>query len=335
MIQQFDPFQSHNIKGFSSESNFDESVNKKIVYHYTSPKAFLSILENKQVWFTDVRYMNDKSEGKFIVKLLVEFIKKHYNDYPNFCYATNELLKGNNFEDLKDMREENIKYTDISGLKYIAQRHFLFCLSTGPDLLNMWNYYVYNNTYQGYNIGFSPVSFLKSFDVDIKDNKINSFSVNYGQIIYDYKKQEDEIMHFAAKLEEIFNKKNNALGYMMIEIRNYIETQGYFYKSKAFEAENEFRVMITIADKRVPTQKKDAQKYSGIHNKKICENVCIKNGLIVPYLSVEFPVEAIKRVTMSPITETEITKSGIKEFFRINNIPTSIPVYQSKIPIRY
>ena len=82
-------------------------------------------------------------------------------------------------------------------------------------------------------------------------------------------------------------------------------------------------------------KKKDAQKYSGIHNKKICENVCIKNGLIVPYLSVEFPVEAIKRVTMSPITETEITKSGIKEFFRINNIPTSIPVYQSKIPIRY
>lgn len=80
MIQQFDPFQSHNIKGFSSESNFDESVNKKIVYHYTSPKAFLSILENKQVWFTDVRYMNDKSEGKFIVKLLVEFIEKHYND---------------------------------------------------------------------------------------------------------------------------------------------------------------------------------------------------------------------------------------------------------------
>lgn len=71
----------------------------------------------------------------------------------------------------------------------------------------MWNYYVYNNTYQGYNIGFNPVSFLKSFDVDIKDNKINSFSVNYGQIIYDYKKQEDEIMHFAAKLEEIFNKK--------------------------------------------------------------------------------------------------------------------------------
>ena len=65
MIQQFDLFQSHNIKGFSSESNFDESINKKIVYHYTSPKAFLSILENKQVWFTDVRYMNDKSEGKF------------------------------------------------------------------------------------------------------------------------------------------------------------------------------------------------------------------------------------------------------------------------------
>lgn len=40
--------------------------------------------------------------------------------------CNNELLKGNNFEDLKDMREENIKYTDISGLKYIAQRHFCF-----------------------------------------------------------------------------------------------------------------------------------------------------------------------------------------------------------------
>lgn len=335
MIQQFNPFQSHNIKGFSSKSNFDEVVNEKIVYHYTSSDAFVSILKSKQVRFTDVRYMNDKSEGKFIVKLLVEFVEKHYNDYPIFCNAINELLKGNNFEDLKKMKEENIKYTDISGLKYTAQRHFLFCLSTGSDLLNMWNYYVHNDTYQGYNIGFNPVSFLKSFDVDIKDNRMNSFSVNYGKIIYDYKKQEDEIIHFAAELEDSINKGNKALGYLMIEIRNYIETQGYFYKSKDFKAENEFRVMITIVDERVPTQESDAQKYSGIHNKKICENVCIKNGLIVPYLSVEFPVDAIKRVTMSPITEAEIAKSGIKELFRICGISTSIPVFPSKIPIRF
>ena len=33
-----------------------------LMFHYTSPSGLLSILENNEVFFTDIRFLNDKSE---------------------------------------------------------------------------------------------------------------------------------------------------------------------------------------------------------------------------------------------------------------------------------
>ena len=51
-------FNSFMIKSFRTD---DESVikgTKKIRYHYTSPSAFLSIIDKRQIRFTDIRYLN-------------------------------------------------------------------------------------------------------------------------------------------------------------------------------------------------------------------------------------------------------------------------------------
>ena len=75
MMKNNNEFNSFMIKSFRTD---DESVikgTKKIRYHYTSPSAFLSIIDKRQIRFTDIRYLNDKSEGVYLIKLIIIFLK--------------------------------------------------------------------------------------------------------------------------------------------------------------------------------------------------------------------------------------------------------------------
>lgn len=81
-------FNSFMIKSFRTD---DESVikgTKKIRYHYTSPSAFLSIIDKRQIRFTDIRYLNDKSEGVYLIKLIINFLKniRMNTNIPENCF---------------------------------------------------------------------------------------------------------------------------------------------------------------------------------------------------------------------------------------------------------
>ncbi len=61
----------------------------------------------------------------------------------------------------------------FKGLEFLNMRHFIFCASTDKDSLNMWNYYVKGENYQGYNIGLSVNDIVK--DLSIKIGNMLSF----------------------------------------------------------------------------------------------------------------------------------------------------------------
>ena len=52
-----------------------------LMFHYTSPGGLLSILENNEVFFTDIRFLNDKSEDIYLVKLILDILDKNRNNY--------------------------------------------------------------------------------------------------------------------------------------------------------------------------------------------------------------------------------------------------------------
>lgn len=58
-------FNSIFIREFRPGEKF-ESDEVKNVYHYASMETFLSIIKNQSIRFSDVRYMNDKSETVFL-----------------------------------------------------------------------------------------------------------------------------------------------------------------------------------------------------------------------------------------------------------------------------
>ena len=48
-----------------------------IVYHYTSPDALMKITEMQCLWATDINYLNDSSESRYIYALTESLVKEH------------------------------------------------------------------------------------------------------------------------------------------------------------------------------------------------------------------------------------------------------------------
>lgn len=319
----------------------DSKEQEDIVYHYTSPDAFLSIIQNQAIRFTDIRYLNDKSEGIYFVKLLLEFRDKNKGKYPYFEEAINALLIDNDAEKIKNLEVTHIKFSEIPYMPYKAERIFVFCTCTEADSLNMWNYYVNNGAYQGYNIGFKINEFLKTFDTP-QQNQADSFAVYYGKVLYSSSNQTREIRYFVNGIEREIEKEaekgsdaiGRAIKYAQLKIRSYIDSHGAFYKDSKFRSEEEFRIVIEIANDRVPRKKEDAQKYFGANNKKLLQGFCTKRGLVVPYLCVAIPKESISRVTVAPMVEYDVAYDSIHELFRSVNI-NNTQVHKSHIPIRF
>ena len=71
-------FNSFTIKSFQPDTQNFTATNRVLRYHYTSVNALMNILKNQNesatVRFTDVRYLNDKSEMLYFIKCLIVFL---------------------------------------------------------------------------------------------------------------------------------------------------------------------------------------------------------------------------------------------------------------------
>lgn len=257
-------------------------------------------------------------------------MEKNVGSFPNAYESINMLLNQNNYDDIKNLRVTSIKYADFPGFKYPNYRNFLLCLSDKPDLLNMWNYYIHSNSYEGYSIGFNIAKLLKTFD-STKTGHTDPFTVYYGDIIYDEKAQQKEISELVDHIEQYARvASNKSYEFAALSLRQYIDTQGYFYKHKSFKAEEEFRIILSISQERVHKEKTDW--FSNMRGVK--EEFFVRNGLIVPSFSVKIPTDAISRVYLSPTAEVDIAKQGVRELLNTTDFE-GIKIYNSSIPIRY
>lgn len=310
---------------------------EKIVYHYTSPEGLLGILNNQNVRFTDIRYMNDRSEGVYFIKKLIEYIEKNKSVFPHAETIVNSLLQENDYNEIKRLSVTNVKFkTNLNG-KTKSARTFLFCTCTDPDLLNMWNYYVKNGAYQGYSIGFNVSSFLNELGNIFPNSQF--VSIYYGKVLYSPKEQEDEIKNLLQTIENsaeqhLSSQKSatpNLMSLGEIYLKEYIDLYGVFFKHPKFSNEQEYRFVVEFDD-----YYKSIQDYltNNYEDKTLNLDFCIKNGMLTPYLKIPYAYNTISRIYISPMTEFEISKQSIKELARKKGYRV-FSIWQSKIPIRY
>lgn len=308
----------------------DSKAKKKIstVYHYTSPDGLLAILRTISIRFTDCEYLNDKSEYNHIhiplEKAFEEVRDKLYNtDLPDIIESY--IDKGYDYLVIEET-DPGLKEIRISNA-----RHYVFCASIDKDSLNMWNYYVKSGTYQGYNIGLSVNDLVKLlYDKIGKHGKLF-----YGPVIYNDKEKVeilkkiiikvDHELHDALLSTKDYEEHDLITQECYGELLSCIENHRLFFKDVAFSGEKEYRFILRLLDD-ISINSSDNLKIS----------YCMKQGVMTPYYEIPFDKTGIiKRITISPMIEPQLAKSGLQRFLKDKRFDNKIDIYNSKIPIRY
>ncbi|EOV0164609.1 DUF2971 domain-containing protein, partial [Vibrio parahaemolyticus] len=105
-----------------------------LLYHYADQSAFMSIIENKELWATKIQYLNDENEYKLALNLANEYL----NELKNLAQT-----------ELENQRVDEL----ITNLGYVNDTNICVCsLSEHGDLLSQWR--GYSSCLGGYSIGF-------------------------------------------------------------------------------------------------------------------------------------------------------------------------------------
>jgi len=282
------------------------------LYHYTSQKGLLGIIQNRELWMSNIRYLNDSSEFSYTLEL----VKKEL-DIQIKSLKTNELrglfteytkseIKNNILSLIKDVLNG---YQDDNDINI-----YIFSLSKLKDDLNQWR-------------GYCPDE--GRFCIEFDSNKLDSIITNKGQqpgiIKCIYKKS--EIKELLESLFDDLWKQESSIE--PIEYGN----KGVKYPFGKFIL-NVLRISPRI--KHESFSKELEYRINYISN--VDEEKHYREGksMITPYIKFS-PTDGnsllpITKVVVGPTPHPELSKSSVELLLKSNGY--DIPVECSKIPYR-
>jgi len=159
---------------------------EKSIYHYTSPVGLKEILKTPSLWFTDYRFLNDRSEKIYAFDLFVKCMKEEESFLKSNFYDTilSSICEGNSLK--FEVYDKTIK-------KLYDRDYYVASFSNNDNSLSMWNYYTKTASKTGYCINFNNIRIISTLC-----NK----SFNYYQVNYNKEEQKNEF----KKYIHIFNK---------------------------------------------------------------------------------------------------------------------------------
>lgn len=117
-----------------------DGIENHPLYHYCSIDTLASILSNKSLRFSDVRFLNDTTEFQEAVSFYLSYIREHKAEYSEefISLISHEdfIQKLRNYEQHYYLK--NSKDQPVNGEPCITYT-CSFCLD--GDSLPMWNYY--------------------------------------------------------------------------------------------------------------------------------------------------------------------------------------------------
>ena len=323
--------------------SFKRNTKPKQIYHYTSIGGLEGILTYKKLRFTNIKYMNDKDE---IVAGLDSIAKA--------CNASDE-------------ERENL----LSAFINHETQTFVCCFSLEEDSLPMWNYYTKEINNQGFNIEFDDKklveSILKSnkcldgcdfafgivdyskdnyseYSQTITNEMLSSINIAVSKLFLTVAKgallnrptniDQSAIAEWEEKISD--EEKKNKLTSLPIYFfngdkcsfdKNPSGDYLYFIKRDCFRQEREFRIVINVPDSKLQDLKE-----SGVYKFRA------SNGVLVPYLELEFAGEVIKSIAISPTVKSDLVEQSIQDFTTYCNLSVddySTFIRKSKVPVRF
>lgn len=282
---------------------------EKILYHYTSPEGLLGITSEQEInlYFSQYSALNDISEGKVLKNRFINVCNMLYERGKIDIVVRDEMIAKISIDFWKKLHVENgdgIEEYDLEDL-------FICSFSKNGDSLPMWNYYLKNGDYQGYNLGFKSPYSNCSLNDEVLIDRVWPFEVCYSdEGLY------EKIVDAAVELNETgidnpeFSAKLNAICYYLVFTK-------LKHKAECFSHEEEIRLVLLAGE-----EEKKNIKYR------------IKNGILIPYLEIGFFHETLKEITIGPLMEREIAEKNLKTYIKQKGY-RDITIKSSKTPIRY
>ncbi len=307
-----------------------------LVYHYTSANAFISIIEHGTLRFTDRNYLNDKSEGKYVLELIAQ------NDYFSALWESSGI-----FEIFKALCEKRQNNPNKKG-RHVCQCSF----SKQGDHLPMWNYYSKSNQAEGFNIAFSVEEIKNAVCIlDLIEGKtiprltdkgnreygngvIRGFC---GDVIYDVSEQQKRIKKILRLAQDYMEKNVDQEDYEFFLdcILDKVIDAGTFFKHPSFRVEEEFRIVFYFYECEYFARINEAycDKEHSI-TVKLPYKFTYRNGLMIPHIDLVFDKKWIKEIYFSATINEAASKSSVEDLMRVNGLNPNI-TKKSGIPIRY
>lgn len=291
---------------------FDINCHKSL-YHYTSPEGLLGILQSDKIvlWFSKYDCLNDSSEGIHIIDIYKNTLKDlldakeiDQSFYDTICKCEPSAYKS--------FRNPSIKRVVF----FTPFDTYICCFSSNPDSINMWRYYIKNNTCNGFCIDFIPQLFNSIGNIPTSSVSQES-RLELREVVYDdndkIKILKAQILHLSKQKISVQNQIQNLMSQFLLECQ-------FFFKHKCFESENEIRAIYYVpqADTK---EKKPTLKYR------------TNAGIIVPYFEVKIPKKHLQSIKLAPLM-SDSAKNSVDSYL-INNGYTNCGVDKSKLPIRY
>lgn len=181
------------------------------LYHYTTFKGLIGIVENHALWASDIRYMNDSAELHHTANLIKKEIDRRINEGHDNPVLLHDFFNW-------------ISHRIISG-------HLLFTASFRSDgnLLSQWR--GYSSVGKGVSLGFNP---------EYLTNLCRAQNFQIGHCIYEPSKQQALIARLIDAIEKLSSQE---------EFQTHesdVLRIAAILKHPAFEEEDEWRIVSLV-----------------------------------------------------------------------------------------
>lgn len=295
------------------------------LHHYTTLKGFLGIINDGEIWATNIFYMNDQTE----LNRAIEFLNAELA--PRIDVLKEERMKlgpralgpETNSDILKieaKLRFLEIVNSSASNIVKDNRIQFYVCsFAALDDSLSQWRGYCQDGN--GISIGFDFVGFKTHLVL----RKCNYNEDHQKQIVKElvdwWFRQLDTNLEANIKSES--NKSNFGIGatissHFVMECRNSFFRVAPFFKHPKYEEETEWRIVI------------------GGEEKTLCENIKIVDSanILKPYYRINLTwLPKIKQVRVGPSSHIDLNESSTKLFLKSKDLNSDV-VIRSGIPYR-
>lgn len=191
-----------------------------LIYHYTATAGLLGIINNREIWATDVWYMNDAAEAVYGLQLAKKFLDSKIAETGAAGLIARRALK---------------EMTAIPDNPANNARSYLACFSKNSDQLSQWR------AYGNYSIGLN-VGAIRELAGDLHPNA----SASLREVVYGEERQLNLLASAFQQTVTTSSPPTNDLDALPAAM-DFIGTAGLLaptFKHEAFSEEAEMRLHL-------------------------------------------------------------------------------------------